>query len=119
MRIEIAEGVEIISIHAPTQGATRTAVVCADLLRSSIHAPTQGATLCDGFYAQAQLFQFTPLRKGRPAGRGIVIAMPVNFNSRPYARGDFFHTKITVAVIISIHAPTQVATCGNSSASMV
>ena len=44
MRIEIAEGVEIISIHAPTQGATDPTGDGSNPSSISIHAPTQGAT---------------------------------------------------------------------------
>ena len=42
----------------------------------------------DGVYSF--VFQFTPLRKGRPMDVKLWKIGDVNFNSRPYARGDVF-----------------------------
>ena len=79
------------------------------------------------------LFQFTPLRKGRLLFRVGDLLLDVDFNSRPYARGDapprfcpggsegYFnsrpyargdetHDGASAGEPISIHAPTQGAT---------
>ena len=100
-----------VSIHAPTQGATRHAAKDKKLFLVSIHAPTQGATLqfcfyifnvssfnprthagCDNlFYTldfRYYLFQSTHPRRVRQ--NGIVD---------PWER-----------IKVSIHAPTQGAT---------
>ena len=37
---------------------------------------------------RAGLFQFTPLREGRPGHHRPAGAQPADFNSRPYVRGD-------------------------------
>ena len=37
-----------VSIHAPTQGATETSCIFSAVLMVSIHAPTQGATCSHG-----------------------------------------------------------------------
>ena len=98
-----------VSIHAPTQGATRIAkrltgltgfnprahagrdiqgaTVAADLA-VSIHAPTQGAT---------SFFISIPL---------VIIG----FNPRAHAGRDLQHKAINEAFAVSIHAPTQGAT---------
>ena len=78
----------------------------------SIHAPTQGATWMNDRDAKKNKFQFTPLRKGRPFPPARRTS-PINFNSRPYARGDVQVLLNLVCTLISIHAPTQGATrCG-------
>ena len=98
-----------ISIHAPPRGATppraRKYHRCnfnsrpsarGDVLRHgtslplriSIHAPPRGATRARFQYSVSYgLFQFTPLREGRPSFRACA-RLDLNFNSRPSARGD-------------------------------
>ena len=53
----------------------------------SIHAPPRGATQCPYQAQRSCLFQFTPLREGRPSSRPAPAGSH-NFNSRPSARGD-------------------------------
>ena len=53
----------------------------------SIHAPPRGATGNTYALMIPDLFQFTPLREGRP-GCGARHQKPRDFNSRPSARGD-------------------------------
>ena len=59
-------GVGKISIHAPPRGATGQPHLPLGGHRISIHAPPRGATRFDVLRGNAQLFQFTPLREGRP-----------------------------------------------------
>ena len=76
-----------ISIHAPPRGATNRLFSLKKQGLISIHAPPRGATSASSYLLQAWIFQFTPLREGRPAVYSDTRTPP-NFNSRPSARGD-------------------------------
>ena len=80
-----------ISIHAPPRGATFADVRDGAVTDISIHAPPRGATVGGRLNkAVIAVFQFTPLREGRP-GAFPPLVRPcgiTNFNSRPSARGD-------------------------------
>ena len=78
----------MISIHAPTQGATSPVVSSKKSFRISIHAPTQGAT---------------------SKARTLKVDIR-NFNSRAYTRRDAESVRAYPCRRISIHAPTQGAT---------
>ena len=54
----------------------------------SIHAPPRGATKKSEKNVICLLFQFTPLREGRPFFFAILLHRADYFNSRPSARGD-------------------------------
>jgi len=124
----------IISIHAPTQGATPArSIRSATSNPISIHAPTQGATDMQ----PKDLIEYV-ISIHAPTQGATVRSLPdryrlSDFNPRPYTRGDFsvcpsYHLLILfqstplhkgrprlaiVLVIvfrISIHAPTQGAT---------
>ena len=56
----------IISIHAPPRGATRSSGFLEPQPPISIHAPPRGATAQTGKELMDRVFQFTPLREGRP-----------------------------------------------------
>ena len=82
------DSITVISIHAPTRGATergrryfRTTII-------SIHAPTRGATPCRQKKSSMQIFQSTLPRGERQCCRG----------------------KLQLRNEISIHAPTRGAT---------
>ena len=99
----------------------------------SIHAPPRGATLAGTGGSPKRIFQFTPLREGRPGlsitgsteteisihapPRGATCPSPgasgweSYFNSRPSARGDdLIVCDDVVNLNISIHAPPRGAT---------
>ena len=57
----------------------------------------------------AILFQFTPLREGRP-GESTQPTGRADFNSRPSARGDPAISLLNNVLSISIHAPPRGAT---------
>ena len=124
---------EFISIHAPAGGATGWGEEILPINEISIHAPAGGATNDIMHDVRMMVFQFTPLREGRPArnqelihgklfqftplreGRHIVHAVlkPVQlyFNSRPCGRGDAEVSLLAGFVnCISIHAPAGGAT---------
>mgnify|MGYP003182520027 CR=1 FL=1 len=75
----------------------------------SIHAPPRGATTADIDPDNNEVFQFTPLREGRPARR-CNAGVHAHFNSRPSARGDSMQYNMSIRKIISIHAPPRGAT---------
>ena len=76
----------------------------------SIHAPPRGATAIPvpSLY-RSIIFQFTPLREGRPGGLRVRLHR-WNFNSRPSARGDACAQIPRRLRTISIHAPPRGAT---------
>ena len=78
-----------ISIHAPPRGATLKFAGGGTQYLISIHAPPRGATRGNGDGTHCPtLFQFTPLREGRPANVYRLRLVRRHFNSRPSARGD-------------------------------
>ena len=123
-----------VSIHAPARGATIAARYEIDDSRVSIHAPARGATSDIRFTLQGyQEFQSTPLREGRPGGRGRFDAADESFQSTPLrqgrraivvictAGGRFQSTplregrraaagQIRTRIAVSIHAPARGAT---------
>ena len=100
----------VISIHAPTRGATergrryfRTTII-------SIHAPTRGATPCRQKKSSMQIFQSTLPRGERPSAERLGGVL-WDFNPRSHEGSDLlwsgYRTKLRD---ISIHAPTRGAT---------
>ena len=87
--IDLWQLVHAISIHAPTRGATHRLETKNMVGRISIHAPTRGATRrVRRPTGWSGLFQFTPLREGRLLLFQHSMFCYSYFNSRPYARGD-------------------------------
>ena len=123
----------IISIHAPPRGATPMCKSYLLLIYISIPAPPRGATWARWRAATSptanfnsrpsergdgpgmsmrscdSLFQFPPLREGRPRS-SILAAAGCYFNSRPSARGDVVGREALVRPVISIPAPPRGAT---------
>ena len=101
---------EVISIHAPTRGATslkateyklsidfnprsheRSDNYIPDEFKSyiiSIHAPTRGATKVACYLATLIKFQSTLPREERPVRRYSLPLISVNFNPRSHERSD-------------------------------
>ena len=78
----------MISIHAPTRGATVTQYELTEYDAISIHAPTRGATHTE-----------------------VLRMIDINFNPRSHERSDDYRIGRYAWVFISIHAPTRGATC--------
>ena len=104
------DSITVISIHAPTRGATergrryfRTTII-------SIHAPTRGATPCRQKKSSMQIFQSTLPRGERPSAERLGGVL-WDFNPRSHEGSDLlwsgYRTKLRD---ISIHAPTRGAT---------
>ena len=128
----------LVSIHAPTQGATLTKAQARHLNKFqstpprrgrlhcffeqsgtfknvSIHAPTQGATCSAVYDIEKTKFQSTPPRRGRRAGSEILL-QGIAFQSTPPRRGRRYPARLAAHHrIVSIHAPTQGATTGLTS----
>ncbi len=79
----------MVSIHAPTWGATSTTLTMFDGAIVSIHAPTWGATPIPRTMSLKAWFQSTPPRGGR-----LPVELPFThlwgFNPRPHVGGDLF-----------------------------
>ena len=122
-----------ISIHAPPRGATHPLPPCRILRCISIHAPPRGATFTESTISCATenfnsrpsargdkiavvssptvaVFQFTPLREGRPVHqRGNSVVKVISIHAPP--RGaTFFDSWDEMLEPISIHAPPRGAT---------
>ena len=76
----------------------------------SIHAPTRGATgsvLCyngNGVYFNPRSY------KRSDTGSKHIIFKKGNFNPRSYKRSDLIPKRLLIVIFISIHAPTRGAT---------
>ena len=100
-----------ISIHAPTRGATGLCRFRARIFTISIHAPTRGATSQAVGYASITLYFNPRSYKRSDGGRGSIKSNFWDFNPRSYKRSDYKGIVIDhVSVDISIHAPTRGAT---------
>ena len=78
----------MVSIHAPTQGATHRLLDGFRHVVVSIHAPTQGAT----------------------SPTGHITFVLTSFNPRTHAGCDLKNLPECLSYTVSIHAPTQGAT---------
>ena len=124
-------GLEHVSIHAPTGGATRPGTVDCWWQCVSIHAPTGGATPCWRSTRLRTRLRFTRpsgarrqdletkgminccnsrVHGGRYDGRGGSPCRPKSFNSRAHGGRDSFHRGSFTGAFVSIHAPTGGAT---------
>ena len=105
-----------ISIHAPPRGATGQPRRKEGTHMISIHAPPRGATRCAGTAARPTIFQFTPLREGRP-GRLSRRMSENSFQFTPLREGRRMpQASRRRRKPISIHAPPRGATrcrCGS------
>ena len=102
----------LISIHAPTRGATSIFQIPLQHLLISIHAPTRGATSSpmplDTYHCS---FQSTLPREERPCD-DITALISGNISIHAPTRGATApRLHATPTKTISIHAPTRGATC--------
>ncbi len=99
----------VVSIHAPTWGATIRSCHLRLSVKVSIHAPTWGATAVNAGVNNGSMFQFTRPRGARqtPTGSNMMRAC---FNSRAHVGRDCFFAASAIRSDVSIHAPTWGAT---------
>ena len=102
--------VPLISIHAPTRGATVIGVHFSIICIISIHAPTRGATLTSAKRYRIFVFQSTLPRGERPETEKELHAYEYNFNPRSHEGSDQPSEDTHPVEHISIHAPTRGAT---------
>ena len=100
----------MISIHAPTRGATYKDIKSDYIVNISIHAPTRGAT-CYRVWCQRFSLYFNPRsHEGSDqmsVGGYLIIG---NFNPRSHEGSDRVFFCQLPNLVISIHAPTRGAT---------
>ena len=102
--------VVIISIHAPTRGATDGNLQCQLINAISIHAPTRGATYLR-LVLSLHLMYFNPRSHERSDNIVGNMTMPVQISIHAPTRGATSATEDDIAAFaISIHAPTRGAT---------
>ena len=80
--------VRSISIHAPTRGATSSSLCCCTYSRISIHAPTRGATTIITRSLLILVFQSTLPQGERPNSR-TWFRWFTYFNPRSHKGSDF------------------------------
>ena len=107
-----AAGLRVVSIHAPTRGATKMKISYIKLAIVSIHAPTRGAT-AGGLLLHPRANRFNSrAHEGRDGDRDRLGQGGLCFNSRAHEGRDTYHQKLTGEIAVSIHAPTRGATGG-------
>ena len=117
----ISGGVDCnISIHAPTQGATKVSAQSAETSAISIHAPTQGATIAS-HYGKRWNDNFNPRSHARSdVSKASPILFKLKFQSTlPRKERQVENVFLDEIQSISIHAPTQGATSSSPSFSDV
>ena len=124
-----------VSIHAPTGGATKSALTASGALafqftrprgarhprlkalmerleNVSIHAPTGGATPALSVLGAAASFQFTHPRGARPLAEESVLETDVSIHA-PTGGATRAGDPLAETDVVSIHAPTGGATPGD------
>ena len=81
-------GIDVISIHAPTRGATLNRTMRNETRGISIHAPTRGATHLQGIFLSLLEFQSTLPREERPFFPMLQFLGNPYFNPRSHERSD-------------------------------
>ena len=93
-----------------TQGATFWVVPCIVIMLVSIHAPTQGAT-CTGTRQSMWAMCFNPrTHTGCDVSRGLFGGSQIRFNPRTHTGCDDAEPDYFAYMEVSIHAPTRGAT---------
>ena len=101
----------LISIHAPTRGATTISTDMKEDFVISIHAPTRGATQGVSLFSPSG--DFNPRsHKGSDIGNRCHLHDIVYFNPRSHKGSDGDKLNNNADNLISIHAPTRGATTG-------
>ena len=101
----------IISIHAPTRGATPLNGILILLFLISIHAPTRGATNVKNQYVYLKYISIHAPTRGATFSALCVLLYPPEFQSTlPREERRVFQRAKRDPGRISIHAPTRGAT---------
>ena len=100
----------LISIHAPTRGATIVGAIGVHKLFISIHAPTRGATTNAGALVDLGIFQSTLPQGERRRKSYPPRLMDIFQSTLPQGERRLLSPVLNVDNCISIHAPTRGAT---------
>ena len=101
----------MISIHAPTRGATVKEWINAGSAVISIHAPTRGATRHMRLSEKTQSCDFNPRsHKGSDGATAAVLEDGTISIHAPTRGATLPHDQLSRTAAISIHAPTRGAT---------
>ena len=100
----------LVSIHAPTGGATTSNGIGYSQIRVSIHAPTGGATHVRHQGVGVLPFQSTRPRGARRGHPGRSAGAERGFNPRAHGGRDADCRSDVATDLVSIHAPTGGAT---------
>ena len=99
-----------VSIHAPTRGATARLVFVTVLMLVSIHAPTRGATYSSFEVYPTILFQSTHPHGVRQEARGAAGVANKFQSTHPHGVRPDTQIILSERFSVSIHAPTRGAT---------
>ena len=107
---DIARIGRVVSIHAPTRGATKPIRLPVNLIIVSIHAPTRGATCVSRLLDLTKMFQSTHphgVRRNSAVPKATLIYVSIHAPTRGATQGG---GNFDFEVRVSIHAPTRGAT---------
>ena len=76
----------------------------------SIHAPTRGATMGDGYQEVQEVISIHAPTRGATSLKATEYKLSIDFNPRSHERSDNYIPDEFKSYIISIHAPTRGAT---------
>ena len=99
-----------ISIHSPTRGATKYAVIHEIIPKISIHSPTRGATHATVICAGSKFISIHSPTRGATCSRQVPSCKPLYFNPLSHERSDNVTLDTVLKFCISIHSPTRGAT---------
>ena len=100
----------LISIHAPTRGATWSVKKAGSRRIISIHAPTRGATIFAGLGIISDVISIHAPTRGATALIAIGVALYKFQSTLPRGERHFVLLITHTFIYISIHAPTRGAT---------
>ena len=100
----------LVSIHAPTRGATDKANDLCPHQSVSIHAPTRGATTSTSCRRILQTVSIHAPTRGATDKGLLYRGWHLGFNPRTHEGCDIYCSVQFISVLVSIHAPTRGAT---------
>ena len=100
----------LISIHAPTRGATKKSVDSGDMMSISIHAPTRGATISNVDFKSIPYISIHAPTRGATDELSEISPVVIFQSTLPREERRYAQDLAYIFVPISIHAPTRGAT---------
>ena len=100
----------IVSIHAPTRGATSHCKYNTCFILVSIHAPTRGATLLSGGLFTQDIVSIHAPTRGATHIANIIHVLLQFQSTHPHGVRREDDENYALVSLVSIHAPTRGAT---------